>query len=130
MDVIITLPTNLIQLIKDKKKTIELRKNRPLFFNPEGDVIYICQKGTAKVVGYMKIDAVVTAYNKFGILTEWAKDIAVPLKWIENYIRNAKVLYGFFILYYREFDKPLSLRENFKVNRAPQSFAYTTEYVR
>ena len=130
MDVIITLPTNLIQLIKDEKKTIELRKNRPLFFNPEEDVIYICQKGTAKVVGYMKIDAVVTAHNKYGILTEWAKDIAVPLKWIENYIKNAKDLYGYFILYYREFDKPLSLRENFKVYRAPQSFAYTTEYVR
>lgn len=51
MDVIITLPTNLIQLIKDGKKTIELRKNRPLFFNPEEDVIYICKKGTACVVG-------------------------------------------------------------------------------
>lgn len=130
MDVIITLPTNLIQLIKDGKKTIELRKNRPLFFNPEEDVIHICQKGTAKVVGYLKIDAVKSTRNKYGILTGWAKDIAVPVKWIENYIRNAKDLYGYFIGSYTEFDKPLSLRENFKVYRAPQSFAYTTEYVR
>lgn len=130
MNVIITLPSNLIQLIKNGKKTIELRKNKPLFFNPEEDVIYICQKGTAKVVGYMKIDAIKSTRNKYGILTEWAKDIAVPLKWIENYIRNAKELYGYFIGSYTEFDKLLSLRENFKVYRAPQSFAYTTENIR
>ena len=130
MDVIITLPSNLIQLIKEGRKTIELRKHYPLFFNKDEDVIYICKKGTACVVGYMKIDAVVVTQNKYGILTEWAKDIAVPREWIEKYIKDTKILYGYFILYYREFEKPLPLRENFKVYRAPQSFAYTTEYVR
>lgn len=125
MNVIITLPINLIQLIKDGKKTIELRKNKPLFFNPKDDVIYICQKGTAEIVGYMKIDAVKSTRNKYGILTGWAKDIAVPVKWIENYIRNAKDLYDYFIGSYTEFDKPFSLRKYLAIKRAPQSFVYT-----
>ena len=130
MNIIITLPTNLIQLIKEGKKTIELRKHCPLLFVSNKDVIYICKKGTACVVGYMKIDAVVVTLNKYAILTEWAKDIAVPQEWIKNYIKDAKVLYGYFIRYYREFEKPLPIKEQFNVSRAPQSFVYTTENVR
>lgn len=130
MNVIITLPSNLIQLIKEGKKTIELRKNYPLFFHREEDVIYICKKGTACVFGYIKIDAVVVTQNKYGILTEWAKDIAIPREWIEEYIKDTKILYGYFIRYYREFEKPLLLKKQFKVSKAPQSFVYTTENVR
>ena len=44
MNIIITLPSKLIQLIKEGKKRIELRKRYPLFFNPQKDVIYICEK--------------------------------------------------------------------------------------
>lgn len=130
MNVIITLPSNLIQLIKEGKKTVELRKRYPLFFHMNEDVIYICEKGTACVVGYIKIDAVVATQNKYGILTEWEKEIAVPHEWIENYIKDAKILYGYFIRYYREFEKPLLLKEQFKVSKAPQSYAYTNENVR
>lgn len=130
MDVIITLPTTLIQLIKDGKKTIELRKNKPVFFEPEEDVIYICQKGTAHVVGYMTIKQIIWTSNKYGILKDWSKDIAIPLEEIANYIMDARELVGFFIGGYKFFDKPLSLREYFKVCSEPQSFTYTTEYVR
>ena len=125
MNIIITLPSNLIQLIKEGKKTIELRKSYPLFFHRDEDVIYICEKGTACVVGYMKIDAVVVTQNKYAILTEWAKDIAVPQEWISNYIKDTKILYGYFIRYYREFEKPFSLRKYLAIKRAPQSFVYT-----
>lgn len=130
MNIIITLPSNLIQLIKEGKKTVELRKRYPLFFHMNEDVLYICEKGTACVVGYMKIDAVVATQNKYGILTEWEKEIAVPHEWIENYIKDAKILYGYFIRYYREFEKPLPLKEQFKVSKAPQSFVYTAENIR
>lgn len=96
-----------------------------MFFHSNEDVIYICEKGTASVVGYMKIDAVVVTQNKYTILTEWAKDIAVPQEWISNYIKDTKILYGYFIRYYREFEKPFSLRKYLAIKRAPQSFVYT-----
>lgn len=125
MNIIITLPSNLIQLIKEGKKTIELRKNCPNSFDTKDDVIYICQKGSASVVGYMKISHIVWTQNKYGILANWTKEIAVNPLWIENYIRDAKDLYGFFIDKYKEFDKPFSLRKYLAIKRAPQSFVYT-----
>lgn len=126
MNIIITLPSNLIQLIKEGRKTIELRKHYPLFFNKDKDVIYICKKGTACVVGYMKIDTVVVTQNKYDILTEWAKDIAVPREWIEKYIKDTKILYGYFIGEYKFFDKPLTLEDHYHVYQGPGTFLYTS----
>lgn len=127
MNVIITLPSKLIQLIKERKKRIELRKTCPKLFNPHKDVIYICEKGTRNVVGCMIIEQIICTTNKYGILKDWSKDIAVSLEWIANYIKDAKELYGFFIGGCRFFDKPFSLDEHFHVKKAPQSFVYTSD---
>lgn len=125
MNVIITLPSKVIQLIKEGKKSIILRRTCPKFFNPQKDDIYICEEETESVVGYMTIEEIVRTDNKYGILTYWSKDIAVSPKRIANYIKNAKVLFGFFIGEYKSFDKPLSLYEYFHVKKAPQSYVYT-----
>lgn len=125
MSVIITLPSKLIQLIKEGKKRIELRKTWPRYFNPQIDDIYICEKGTKSVVGYMTIEQIIRTNNKYGILTDWSKDIAVSPEWIADYIKDAHELVGLFIGEYKSFDKPLSLDEYFHVKRAPQSFVYT-----
>lgn len=130
MNVIITLPPKFIQLIKEGKKSIELRKTCPIFFEPQKDVIYVCEKGTKSVVGYMTIKQIICANNKFAILEGWSKNIAVPQKWIANYIKDAEELYGFFIGGYKSFYKPLSLNEYFHRLRAPQSFMYTYENYR
>lgn len=130
MNVIITLPSNLIQLIKEGKKSIELRKTCPLFFKPQKDVIYICEKGTGNVVGYMTIKRIIGTKNKFGILANWSKYIAVSPEWITDYIKDAEKLYGFLIGKYKSFDKPLSLNEYFHRLRAPQSFLYTSKNYR
>lgn len=126
MNVIITLPSKLIQLIKEGKKRIELRKKWPKYFNPQTDNIYICEKGTKYVVGYMTIEQIIRTNNKYGILTDWSKDIAVSPEWIADYIKDAHELVGLFIGEYKSFDKPLSLDEYFHVKKAPQSFVYAS----
>lgn len=120
MNVIITLPSKHIQFIKEGKKRIELRKTWPKYFNPQIDVIYINEKGTKSVVGYMTIEQIIRTNNKYGILTDWSKGIAVSLVWIVDYIKDAKELVGLFIGEYKSFDKPLSLDEYFHVKKAPQ----------
>ena len=61
------------------------------------------KKGTKSVVGYMKIEQIITTNNKYGILTDWSKDIAVSPGWIADYVKNANNLYGFFISGYKFF---------------------------
>lgn len=130
MDVIITLPSKVIQLIKEGKKHIELRKTCPVFFHPLENVIYIVEKGTNDIVGYMTIEQIIWTKNKYGILKDWSKDIAISLERIAFYIKDAKELYGLFISEYKSFDKPLSLNEYFHVKKEPQSFMYTFDYYR
>lgn len=130
MDVIITLPSNLIQLIKEGKKCIELRKTCPKSFNPQKDVIYICEKRTDYVVGYLTIELIMYTNDKFAVLRDRSRYISVPLDWIADNIKNAKHRYSFIISNSKFFDEPLSLDENFHVNKAPQSFVYTFENYR
>lgn len=130
MNVIITLPSKHIQFIKEGKKRIELRKTWPKYFNPQIDVIYICEKGTKSVVGYMTIEQIIRTNNKYGILTGWSKGIAISLEMIASYIKDAVELYGFFIGGYKFFDKPLTLDDHFHVYKGPGTFVYTPENYR
>ena len=128
MDVVLTLSSEQIQLIKEGKKTMEVRKTDPLFFNPQQDKIYLCEKETGEVVGYMVVNLTIRTKNKYAVLTDWSKDICVPIKELENYVRNAKYLYVYVIDYYHEFAEPLSLKQHLKVSRVPPTFAYTPGY--
>ena len=130
MNVIVTLRPNHIQLIKEGKKRIILRKNCPARFNHQKDVIYICEKGSKNVVGYTTIEQIICTHNKFGILTGWSKGIAISLEMIASYIKDAVELYGFFIGGYKFFDKPLTLDDHFHVYKGPGTFVYTSDNYR
>lgn len=55
MDIAITLPKHLWQLILAGKKTIELRKNFPTYFLTRTHKVFVCEKGSNKVLGYFYI---------------------------------------------------------------------------
>lgn len=126
MNIIITLPINLIEKIEDGEKTIELRKNCPSNFHPQKDVVYICEKGKKNVVGYMVVSHIVHATNWLKTWEDFGSDIGVPFDWYFEYAADAEKLYLYFIEKFVRFDRPLGLLPYFLKCTPPQSYTYTS----
>lgn len=125
MNIIITLPTNLLEKIENGEKTIELRKNCPSNFHPQKDVVYICEKGKKQVVGYMVISTIIHASNWIKTWDDFGSDIGVPVDWYIRYAAEAEHLYLYFIDKFIRFNQPLGLLPFFLKCTPPQSYTYT-----
>ena len=51
MNVVITLPQSLWKKIWRGEKTEEIRSVRPMCWNKDTDVVYVCLNGTRRIVG-------------------------------------------------------------------------------
>lgn len=125
MNIVITLPKKLAQLIYEGKKRIEVRKNFPKNFDPHNDVVFICEKGTGMVTGMFTIDAKGVSNSPRMIWERHATEIAIDEEWLFKYAENSKELYLWHIHNVWQFVENYSLKEIFHLDKAPQSYAYT-----
>lgn len=125
MNIIITLPTKLANLIYEGEKTIEVRKTWPYHFDILNDVVYICEKGTGLVTGMFTIEAVTASKDPGQVWNEHHKAICIDKQWWDKYAETAKELFLWHIKYTEHFQTKYPLLKYFGVKKAPQSYVYT-----
>lgn len=124
MNIIITLPQELIADILNGHKNIELRKNFPMNYRENLDWVYVVTKGKATV----QLAFQITGFNEtkfFGqIWLVYHKRLCIPYEWFAKYTEYAPyvVLWHIGAIAYAE--KPIPLSDIKPNAKAPQSFIY------
>ena len=124
MNVVITLPADLIAAIKDGKKCFELRSRLPRNFDTNKDVVFVCQKGS-KIV---PIALTIYKFYSYCKLSEsdyiLAESAGVPVEWVWNYMAKHNSLYAWVIGYIVNLHNPAQVWSDLHIKSNPQSFIY------
>lgn len=125
MNIVITLPTDLIDAILSGKKSIEIRSKMPLNFETGKDVVYVCQKGFQRVPLFFTI-------KKFSIYKhDYIGDLAlserasVPVKWVSDYRDKHAVVYAWVIGYVCKLAYADEVWQHINIKHNPQCYSYT-----
>lgn len=125
MNIIITLPSTLANLIYEGKKTIEVRKCWPKDFDINKDVVYICEKRTVYVTGMFTIEALTATKKPHQVWNQHHEAICIDKQWWNRYTENANEIFLWHIRNAEHFHVKYPLQLYFGVYRAPQSYVYT-----
>lgn len=124
MNILITLPRNLIIAIIEGTKTFEMRKCLPKHMKVGEDGFFVIEKGTKKIRCWCRVDEIQTFNNFSPITNETCKMLAVSREYVDTYRSNAKFIYLWRIGKVKRFEDDFVTLEDLVVDRAPQSFAY------
>lgn len=128
MNIIITLPHDLIEEILIGHKVYEARKAIPRYFNPDKDRVFMVEKGTDKVVGFFTIADFITIPPTPRNLDDIKGRCCVSFDFLYKYYRHYDKAVLWRIRNYYRFHKPLNLTAFFDKDKAPQSYFYTNRY--
>lgn len=122
MNVLITLPKNLLEKIISGEKQVEMRKTLPRNMKIGEDGFFVIEKGTDKVRCWCRVDEV-----KVFIMTEkmaiaYSQLLCVTPEYIINYAPVGTVVYMWFIGKVKKLQD--LCRDSLIVDKNPQSFAY------
>lgn len=124
MNIIITLPQELIADILNGHKTIELRNTCPSCFRNNLDWVYVVTKGKASV----QLAFQVTRFYQtsfFGqVWLVYHKRLCIPYDWFAKYTQNEPYVYLWHIGTIAYAEKPVPLSDIKPNTKAPQSFVY------
>lgn len=124
MNIIITLPQELIADILNGHKTIELRKNFPTNYVEDLDWVYVVTKGKATVQLAFQISGYELT-NMFGHIWKFkGKRLCIPYDWFAKYTQNAHYVFLWYIGKIAYAEKPIPLSDIKSNAKAPQSFVY------
>lgn len=124
MNVIITLPPELIAEILEQRKTFEIRSKIPSHFNIDKDVVFVVQKGTHKVPMFFTVREFFT-YSKYAAVDEFlARKASVPVGWIKAYRQNKIYVSAWVIACVCKVENTVNVWDYLGINRAPQCFVY------
>lgn len=121
MNILITLPKDLIEKIILGEKLYEMRKSRPTNVKIGEDGFFVVEKGTNEVRCWCRIDDIYTTYINYYGACRWAPLLGVPRSYVIRYAMGENVCMwkiGKVI----EFE--CLCRESLMVDRNPQQFAY------
>lgn len=125
MNVIITLPVELIAEILEGRKTIEIRKRIPQRFNLDCDIVYVCEKGTHKV-------PIMFSIHHFDLYGQWddndkriADQASIPVQWLNDYKKSCEYISLWRIACVCKIKDEDSAWENLGIEKNPQSFIYS-----
>lgn len=125
MNVVITLPVNLIAEILEGRKKFEIRSRIPLKFDNYKDVVYVVQKGTKKVVLYFTIAKIFGYYNLNSDADFVASRAAVPTGWLKSYAAGKTKIYAWVIGCWCKLTDCSEVYQHLGIKSNPQSFVYT-----
>ena len=124
MNLVITLPADLIAAIKDGKKCFELRSRPPRNFDRNKDVVFVCQKGTNTVPIAFTIYKFYTYGKDADSDYKLANYAGVPVEWVRNYMAKHGSLYAWVIGYIVNLHNPAQVWSDLHIKSNPQSFIY------
>lgn len=121
MNILITLPKDLIEKIISGEKTFEMRKNQPKHLKIGEDGFFVVEKGTDKVRCWCRVDGVWATETDENFTELFANCLCASKEYIEKYANGQQV-------YLWKIGKVITL-ENFKrdtliCDENPQLYAY------
>lgn len=121
MNILITLPPNLIKKIMSGGKQFEMRKSLPKKMKIGEDGFFVVEKGTEAVKCWCRVDNAFETDIKSYSTALLSSLLCVPEEYIRKYENNKKI-------YLWEIGKVIALdgleREMLNVDRNPQQFTY------
>lgn len=124
MDIVITLPKNLIEKILSGEKTVEVRTRRPKLFGLYRDIVYVVQKGTRRIVMDFTIEEFLDV-DRDGLISLYNEGIVgVNYDWLMRYADNKKKFSVWCIGCVTSLDSINLTLDKMPVKAAPQSYAY------
>lgn len=124
MNILITLPSYLIQAILDGRKHVEVRSKIPNKFNTDTDVVFVVEKGTHNVPIMFSIRRFVIYDSNDHALMDAKKEAAVSYKWLFEYCYNHQRICLWEIGRVCQFYHPDLIALWLKIETNPQSFSY------
>lgn len=125
MNIVITLPVNLIAEILEGRKKFEIRTKIPANFNIYRDVVYVVQKGTHKVILYFTIVKFITGLDLNKNARYIAKKAAVLTGWLKAYAENKSIILAWEIGCYCKLTDCSEVYKQLGIKTNPQSYIYT-----
>lgn len=130
MNVIITLPANLIAKIAAGIKTVEMRRKIFHHMNPYKDVIYIAQKGTDNVIGYITPGHIIKTDEQDAAWDSLEACLGITRDFYDAYWLDTNSMYFIGIESFKRFARPLNMQKVFRRRGNPQCFYYTEVNIR
>lgn len=125
MNVVITLPRNLITAIVSGAKTIEFRKSYPKEFDCRKDFVFVIEKGTRNVVAYFLVSDFQYETNPVEIWRDYSIQIGVSFFWFMAYAPRCRAYYLWRIRKAAYLYTPLDRELSLGLTTNPQSYVYT-----
>ena len=123
MNILITLPKNLLEKIISGEKKYEMRKCLPKNMKIGEDGFFVVEKGTDEVRCWCRVDSYIhTGMNAY-VADRFSDDLCVSPQFILNYAPAGKDVYLWQIGKVIAFD--CLDRNSLFVDKNPQQFAYT-----
>lgn len=122
MNIVITLPKNLLEMIISGKKKYEMRKCLPKNMRIGVDGFFVVEKGTDNVRCWCRVDGVQKIFFDYYHVKYFAPFLCVSERYIMEYA-NGKSAYLWKIGKVKTFD--YFKRGDLLVTKNPQSFSYT-----
>lgn len=124
MNVVITLPIELIRAIKKGKKTLEMRKSFPRLLKVCVDGFFVVEKGTKKIHCWCRVDNIQKVSSLIPLDENTCKRLAVSQEYINNYKSGGQFIYLWRIGKVISFEDGAVSLNDLYVDKAPQSFTY------
>ena len=122
MNILITLPKNLIEKITSGEKQFEMRKTLPRYMKIGEDGFFVVEKGTDEVRCWCRVDEAREVVMTEKLAIEYARFLCVTPEYIIKYAPVGTKVYMWGI------GKVMKLqdlcRDSLIVDKNPQSFAY------
>ena len=124
MNVLITLPKNLIDAIISGKKTFEMRSVKPRLMKCGEDGFFCVEKGTDNVRCWCQCDYTLKLDADEVCPYYWSECLAVDGEYIEKYCDNKRTIYMWHIEEVVNLEEESLCRDSIFVDHNPQQFAY------
>lgn len=123
MNILITLPKNLLDKILSGEKKFEMRKCLPKNMKLGEDGFFVVEKGTDEVKCWCRVDSVIEISMNECLSEYYSNDLCVTPEFILNYAPIGTKVFLW------EVSKVVKLqdlcRDSLYVDKNPQQFAYT-----
>lgn len=125
MNVIITLPVNLIAEIAEGRKTIEVRKTIPTRLNENSDWVYVCCAGQRKVMLAFQVSKFQRTNDGLGVWRLLGGRIRCSYAWWTEYVKDGRTLFFWHITNVKAVALQSDTWKLLVKDKNPQSFKYT-----
>ena len=125
MNVIITLPAELICEILEGRKTIEARKTIPTRLNENTDWVYVCCAGQRKVMLAFQVSKFQRTNDGLGAWSKLGGKIRCHYAWWVEYTKDKRTIFFWHITNVHAIELQTAAWLNLVKDKNPQSFKYT-----